>query len=73
LQSSDWSFLVTTQQAKEYAIQRFSQHVERFNTLADSLEQGTPNVDLAREYNHLDNLFPDIDYRWFAEAADNDS
>jgi 1,4-alpha-glucan branching enzyme len=73
LQSSDWSFLVTTQQAKEYAIQRFSQHVERFNTLADSLEQGTPNVDLAREYKHLDNLFPDIDYRWFAEAADNDS
>lgn len=65
LQSSDWPFLVTTGQAREYAIQRFSQHLERFNKLADSLEKGKPDTELAAEYWELDKIFPDIDYRWF--------
>ncbi len=65
LQSSDWPFLVTTGQAREYAIQRFSQHVERFEKLAASLENGTPDRALAEEYWELDKVFPDIDYRWF--------
>ncbi len=66
LQSSDWPFLVTTGQAREYAIQRFSQHIERFNALAGSVEKGTPDVARASEYWELDKVFPDIDYRWFA-------
>lgn len=65
LQSSDWPFLVTTGQAREYAIQRFSQHLERFNKLADSLEKGKPDTQLAAEYWELDKIFPDIDYHWF--------
>jgi 1,4-alpha-glucan branching enzyme len=66
LQSSDWPFLVTTGQAREYAIQRFSQHLERFNKLLVGLENGSPNRELAEEYWELDKLFPDIDFRWFA-------
>lgn len=65
LQSSDWPFLVTTGQAREYAIQRFSQHLERFERLAASLEAGSPDVALADEYWELDKIFADIDYRWF--------
>lgn len=65
VQSSDWSFLVTTGQAREYAIRRFSQHIERFEKLATSLEAGHPNVDAAQEYWELDKIFADIDYRWF--------
>lgn len=65
LQSSDWPFLVTTGQAREYAIQRFSQHVERFERLAASLEARQPDMELAEEYWELDKVFPDIDYRWF--------
>jgi 1,4-alpha-glucan branching enzyme len=65
LESSDWPFLVTTGQAREYAIQRFSQHLERFNKLADSLDSGSPDVDLADELWDADKVFPDIDYRWF--------
>ncbi|MDX1992639.1 MAG: 1,4-alpha-glucan branching protein domain-containing protein [bacterium] len=65
LESSDWPFLVTTGQAREYAIQRFSQHVERFNKLAGSLENGNPNTGLAHELYELDKVFPDIDYRVF--------
>ncbi|NWF68409.1 MAG: DUF1957 domain-containing protein [Chloroflexi bacterium] len=66
LQASDWPFLVTTGQAREYAIQRFNAHLERFNALASSLESRTPNVGLAEEYYQVDKLFADIDYRWFA-------
>jgi 1,4-alpha-glucan branching enzyme len=67
LLSSDWPFLVTTGQAREYAIQRYSQHLERFNKLADSLERDAPNVELAHELYELDKVFPDMDYRWFTE------
>jgi 1,4-alpha-glucan branching enzyme len=67
LQSSDWPFLVTTGQARQYAIQRFSQHVERFDRLAQSLERDQPDTVLAEEYWELDKVFPDIDYRWFAQ------
>jgi len=66
LQSSDWPFLVTTGQAREYAIQRLSQHLDRFNRLVGSLENHAPDRALAAEYWELDKLFPDIDYRWFA-------
>lgn len=68
LQSSDWPFLVTTGQAREYAIQRYSQHLERFNTLVASIEQGKPDIVSAAAYWELDKLFPDIDYRWFSLA-----
>jgi 1,4-alpha-glucan branching enzyme len=66
LESSDWPFLVTSGQAREYAIQRFSQHVQRFERLAASLEAGAPDVAFADEMWQMDKLFPDIDYRWFA-------
>lgn len=65
LESSDWPFLVTTGQAREYAIRRFSQHLERFNELAASLEKGKPDTARAAELWELDKVFPDIDYRWF--------
>lgn len=66
LESSDWPFLVTTGQAREYAIQRFSQHTERFNQLAESVERGHPDSGLATRYWELDRVFPEIDYRWWA-------
>lgn len=70
LQSSDWPFLVTTGQAKEYASQRFTEHVSRFESLADLAERGES---LSAEDRHMldalserDNPFSDVDYRWFA-------
>jgi 1,4-alpha-glucan branching enzyme len=65
LQSSDWPFLVTTGQAREYAIRRFTRHVERFEALAASLEAGQPDRQLADELFEVDKIYPDIDYRWF--------
>ena len=65
LQSSDWPFLVTTGQAGAYAIERFQNHVDRFNMLAEMLEAGAPDAATVRQYYELDNPFPDIDYRDF--------
>ena len=68
LQASDWPFLVTTGQAKEYAIERFNGHVERFHRLAEIAEAGkiSPQARaLAEEYFALDNIFPEIDVRVF--------
>ncbi len=65
LEASDWPFLVTTGQAREYAIRRFTRHVERFEALAASLESGTPDRQLADELYEVDKVFPEIDYRWF--------
>ena len=68
LQSSDWPFLVTTGQAKEYAIERFQSHLVRFDELADALEAGAGAAAVARAQAlwELDKVFSDVDYRWFA-------
>jgi len=64
-ESSDWPFLVTTGQARDYAIQRYETHLERFNALADSLERGQPDGDLAASLWEKDRLFENIDFRWW--------
>ena len=69
LQASDWPFLVTTGQAREYAVQRFLSHVDRFNELAGCIRNGVISSDRAAELFELDKVFPDIDYRDFAAHA----
>ena len=65
LQSSDWPFLVTTGQAKEYAIERFEQHLGRFTALLDSIDRQAPDHELAAILWEKDKVFPGIDWRWF--------
>ena len=67
MQSSDWPFLVTTGQAREYAIVRFNEHLERFSRLAELAEAGQIDPALVTELYERDKLFPNIDYRWFAD------
>ncbi|MNR83073.1 1,4-alpha-glucan branching enzyme [compost metagenome] len=81
LQSSDWPFLVTTGQAKDYAIERFREHQTRFDVLAGMLRDWEPHptlshaephgrggveVGLLQRYEDLDNPFEGLDYRHFA-------
>jgi 1,4-alpha-glucan branching enzyme len=70
LESSDWPFLVTTGQADDYALERFSEHVSRFNALASMVAAADDLTTEQREQlEHLserDNPFADIDYRNFA-------
>ena len=63
LQSSDWPFLITTWQAKDYATDRFREHVARFETIADMIDAGRIDEDKLREIEEIDNCFADIDYR----------
>lgn len=68
LESSDWPFLVSTGQAKEYASGRFQQHVARFNHLAaiaDTGEVSEVNKSFLATTADLDNPFSDLDYRVF--------
>jgi 1,4-alpha-glucan branching enzyme len=60
LESSDWEFLITTFQAKEYGIKRFRDHLERFRALQAAVEgRGTVNLE---ELMEQDRLFKDLDF-----------
>lgn len=69
LESSDWPFLVTTGQAREYAVERFEDHLSRFHQLAEIVELGKTeepeSVEFLRDLQDRDNPFPAIDYRDF--------
>ncbi len=61
LQASDWQFLMTTGQAKEYATERFRSHCQRFDALAAAIEGGIgAGETLLAELEQLDNPFPAI-------------
>jgi 1,4-alpha-glucan branching enzyme len=69
LQSSDWPFLVTTGQAKEYAIERFQEHLARFDqlaALADAASFTAEDESFLASLRERDNPFPTIDYRDWA-------
>jgi len=59
MESSDWEFLITTLQARDYAGGRFRDHLERFNALKAAITgAGTVDIHGLREQ---DNIFPQID------------
>jgi 1,4-alpha-glucan branching enzyme len=63
LQSSDWPFLITTWQAKDYATERFEEHVARFEKIADMIENGKIDDEELKKIEAIDNCFSVIDYR----------
>jgi 1,4-alpha-glucan branching enzyme len=69
LASSDWPFLMTTGQARDYAEARFREHVARFrDCLANGISGDRFNGDARRRlamYAEADNLFANLDYRIF--------
>lgn len=70
LQSSDWPFLITTGQAREYATLRFQEHLQRFHSLARMAEAGEikePDLQLCRDFWERDRVFPYLDYHYFEE------
>lgn len=70
LESSDWPFLISTGQAKEYAGARFQSHLARFRHLLGMAENDRL-ADNDRRFlenaSALDNPFPTLDYRIFAD------
>jgi 1,4-alpha-glucan branching enzyme len=66
LESSDWPFLVTTGQAKDYAVDRFKEHDERFNSLVSMIQSGHVEESKVSQIESIDNCFPDVQPKNFA-------
>lgn len=72
LQASDWSFVIHTNAAADYGIERLSLHAVRFDrmcTIADRVARGeaissVERVQIAEADAH-DGVFPDIDLGWW--------
>jgi 1,4-alpha-glucan branching enzyme len=72
LHSSDWPFLISTYQAKDYATERFIEHKDRFAKLLDlaytrkrlSKEEKV----FVKKIMDTDNPFSDLDYTQFGNA-----
>lgn len=68
LQSSDWTFLITTVQARDYAEKRFFEHVDRFNFICDLLENKSSSEHTDKILDDIfdvDNIFKEISYKDF--------
>lgn len=62
-QASDWAFLMKTGTARHYASRRTTDHISRFNQLAEQLTRGTVDEDFLSDCERRDNLFPNVDWR----------
>ena len=72
LESSDWQFLISTFNARDYAELRFNDHLNRFRRLCQMARQYIENKSLSQEdlafldeSGKKDALFEDIDIRDF--------
>ncbi len=68
-QASDWAFILKTGPMAEYAHTRTRAHVSRFTRLYDDIKANTVDERFLREVEWRDRIFPEIDYRIYAEDA----
>ena len=62
-QSSDWTFLISSQHSECYAQNRFKTHLSRFNRIYDDIKNGTIDEVYIDEITKEDNLFSEMDYK----------
>jgi 1,4-alpha-glucan branching enzyme len=60
LESSDWPFLVTTGQAKDYATERFNGHHDRFNQLYSMIKENRIDESEVAAIADVDNCFGEL-------------
>jgi 1,4-alpha-glucan branching enzyme len=65
-QSSDWPFILRTNTSPEYARKRVKDHLLRFISLHEMLTSTTVDEERLSEMEAVDNLFPDLEYRYWA-------
>ena len=64
-QSSDWPFILRTGTSPDYARNRVKDHILRFTTLHEQLQAGSIDEAGLRQIEERDNLFPEVDYRYW--------
>ena len=65
-QASDWPFIVTNGTTEEYARRRFLDHLHRCHWLLDGLQREEIDPGKLAALEHMDAIFPELDYRLFA-------
>ena len=66
-QSSDWPFILRTGTSPDYARKRVKGHLLRFTELYEQIMAGRIDESFVGLLESLDNLFPELDYRLWAE------
>jgi 1,4-alpha-glucan branching enzyme len=64
-QASDWPFILRTGTSPDYARERVKTHILRFIGLHDQLTASKIDEDWLARIEELDNIFPDINYRYW--------
>jgi len=65
-QSSDWPFLITKDNAGEYAHRRIGEHLNRFHDLLNGLGRKQIDQRQLAAFEQMNAVFPELDYRLFA-------
>jgi 1,4-alpha-glucan branching enzyme len=65
-QASDWPFIMRTGTSPDYAKRRVTDHLLRFIALHDQLTSTSVDETWLTNLEQLDNIFPEIDYRYWA-------
>ena len=68
-QSSDWPFIIKCGTAVDYANKRVRDQLARFHFLCDAAAKNDIDPRKLAALEHLDNLFPFVDFRLYAEPA----
>jgi len=66
-QSSDWPFILRTGTSPDYAKRRVKDHLLRFIALHEQLTQTRVDEKWLKEIESRDNIFPDVNYKYWAE------
>jgi 1,4-alpha-glucan branching enzyme len=65
-QASDWPFIMRTGTSPDYAKKRVKDHILRFTALHEQLTATSVDEAWLSKIEFVDNIFPDIDYRYWA-------
>ena len=65
-QSSDWAFIMKTGTMVPYAVKRTKDHILRFTRLYDMIKSGHIDEPWLASIEWRDNIFPDINYHYWA-------
>jgi 1,4-alpha-glucan branching enzyme len=65
-QASDWPFILRTGTSPDYAAKRIQDHLLRFHALHEQLTTTRIDESWLSRIEWLDNLFPQVDYRYWA-------
>ena len=65
-QSSDWPFILRTGTTPEYANKRVKEHILRFTNIYRQLTDSEVSEEWLSQVEHMDNIFRDVDYHYWA-------